>query len=108
MEPVARILDRVVDGQADCPIPDCPAVLDAMHAWNASIAKLPAATHGHLKDAMGHCRACGGSCEVFEAIQTALKTMEAQRAPDTPTSTWRMSEAKGMRRRPDPEPVGGR
>lgn len=106
MERVARILDRVVDGQADCPIPDCPAVLDAMHAWNASIAQLPAATHGHLRDAMGHCRDCGGRCEVFEAIQTALKTMETARPAESPLTSPRIARAGDLRRPSGLAPVG--
>jgi len=94
MKQVARILDAVMDGRADCPVSDCAAALDAMHAWHASIADLPAATRGHLREAGAHCRACGRNCGVARAVDDALARLDTadaggRRAKVTTSSAFR-------------------
>lgn len=76
MEQLARSLDPIAAGQADCPKRDCPAALDALHAWHAAIARLPQAARGHLLDAARECRNCGGSCEIRQIIDASLAALD--------------------------------
>jgi hypothetical protein len=78
MEQLARRLDPIAAGQADCPKRDCQAALDALHAWHAAIARLPSAAASHLRDAATACRECGGSCEIRQIIEASLSEYETR------------------------------